>query len=144
MRMALADEADCLVRYDPENLGSVWVYDSNNMDYLRVPCINEDYAEGLSERTHFEIRKDCMAKGKEEENTLNLMESKARYREKISDLSKNKLLKERKKAARSQGNMACSDSLLTGNFSRQPPPDFDNEWNLDDIPIFEVSQKGGM
>ena len=50
-------EEDFLVKYDPQNLGEVFVYDHLiNKKWIKVPCTNPDYANNLSEWEHKEIR----------------------------------------------------------------------------------------
>ena len=91
---------DVSVRYDPEDMGAVWVYDELQGDYIHVPCTNPDYAEGLTLRQHDQILKDTKQRGLDEQDEEALLESKARFQQKIEDLSRNKLIRERKKAAR--------------------------------------------
>ncbi|MFQ1786765.1 Mu transposase C-terminal domain-containing protein [Aeromonas veronii] len=91
---------DVSVRYDPEDMGAVWVYDELQGDYIHVPCTNPDYAEGLTLRQHDQILKETKQRGLDEQDEEALLESKARFLQKIEDLSRNKLTRERKKAAR--------------------------------------------
>lgn len=91
---------DVSVRYDPEDMGAVWVYDELQGDYIHVPCTNPDYAEGLTLRQHDQILKDTKQRGLDEQDQEELLESKARFQQKIEQLSRNKLIRERKKAAR--------------------------------------------
>ncbi|MGU5537738.1 Mu transposase C-terminal domain-containing protein [Aeromonas caviae] len=91
---------DVSVRYDPEDMGAVWVYDELQGDYIHVPCTNPDYAEGLTLRQHDQILKETKQRGLDEQDEEALLESKARFQQKIEDLSRNKLIRERKKAAR--------------------------------------------
>lgn len=46
------------VKYDPQNIGSIYLYDHLFIrDWIKVPCTNPDYAEGLSEWEHEEAIK---------------------------------------------------------------------------------------
>lgn len=46
------------VKYDPQNIGSIFLYDHMFIhDWIRVQCTNPDYAEGLSEWEHDEAIK---------------------------------------------------------------------------------------
>jgi len=83
-----------------EDMGAVWVYDELQGDYIHVPCTNPEYAEGLTLRQHDQILKDTTQRGLDEQDEEELLESKARFLQKIEDLSRNKLIRERKKAAR--------------------------------------------
>lgn len=50
-------EEDYLVKYDPQDLGEVYVYDHLiNKKWVKVPCTNPSYARNLSEWEHKEIR----------------------------------------------------------------------------------------
>ena len=100
LRIRSTERYDVSVRYDPEDMGAVWVYDELQGDYIHVPCTNPDYAEGLTLRQHDQILKDTKQRGLDEQDEEELLESKARFQQKIEDLSRNKLIRERKKAAR--------------------------------------------
>nr|WP_246729079.1 Mu transposase C-terminal domain-containing protein [Methylosinus sp. RM1] len=50
------------VRYDPDNLGKVWVIDSKNGRALPIPCTRPDYAEGLSLNQHRIIRAHAVSR----------------------------------------------------------------------------------
>lgn len=51
------DESDYLIKYDPQDLGEVYVYDHLiNKKWIKVPCTNPNYAKNLSEWEHKEIK----------------------------------------------------------------------------------------
>lgn len=100
LRMRSNTQYDVSVRIDPEDMGAVWIYDELHGDYIHVPCINPEYAEGLTLRQHVQILKDAKERGLAEQDGDALLKSKARFQQKIEDLSRNKLIRERKKAAR--------------------------------------------
>ncbi len=45
-----------MMKYDPNDLGRVWVQDPSDKSWLCLPCLYEDYASGLSKRQHQLIR----------------------------------------------------------------------------------------
>lgn len=84
------------VKYDPQNVGSIFVYDHLiTRKWIEVPAVNQDYAQGLSEWEHSEIRKYSRQEfGKVD--ILSLAESKAFLRKQIeswSGFSKKQLAK---------------------------------------------------
>lgn len=137
------------IRHDPENIGTVWVYDELNADYLCVPCITPEYAEGVTIRQHKEIRKDSRSRGDKEQDEIGLIESKARFSKKIDDLSKNKLLRERKKAARhnqdNAGNILLpnksKESWSANSIKRNNIDEAFDDWSDDEIPILKTSER---
>ncbi|MFY2838043.1 Mu transposase C-terminal domain-containing protein [Achromobacter xylosoxidans] len=44
------------MKYDPNDLGAIWVRDPSTRTWISVPCLYEDYARGLSLRQHRTIR----------------------------------------------------------------------------------------
>lgn len=44
------------MKYDPNDLGAIWVRDPSARTWISVPCLYEDYARGLSLRQHRMIR----------------------------------------------------------------------------------------
>ncbi len=50
-------DEDFLIKYDPQNLGEVYVYDHLiNKKWIKVPCTNPNYAKNLSEWEHKEMK----------------------------------------------------------------------------------------
>jgi putative transposase len=45
------------MRYDPNDLGSIWVRDPRNGHWITVPCMDQAYAKGTSLQQHRMIRK---------------------------------------------------------------------------------------
>lgn len=88
------------VRYDEENIGSVWVYDERHADFIQVPSTTPEYSEGLSARQHGYIRKKLIEKGLKEQNEKAVLEHRAKLDEAIQLLKSAKLIKERRKGAR--------------------------------------------
>lgn len=87
------------IRVDPENLGSIWVYDDLDRVFFLVPCSTPEVAEGLTLR-----QLEFMHQGRENRRksieTEELIQRKVDFVREIRDASKNKKLKQRTKAAR--------------------------------------------
>lgn len=49
------------MKYDPNDLGTIWVRDPSERSWISVPCLYEDYASGLSLRQHRMIRAQAKA-----------------------------------------------------------------------------------
>ena len=125
-------------RFDKENMSFIWVFDEFNGNYLKVYCIDADYADGLSLRQHMQIRQEAREHGKSDQDTKSLMHSKELFRKKIEKKSCHKLLRERKKAARDN-----SDSLKSNNLIPTEYASFvEDDWDLQDVPNFQVTKKG--
>ena len=126
-------------RYDKENMGFIWVYDSINGDYIKVSCIDSDYAEGLTLRQHLAVRSTARAVGDSDQDIHSLLENKEKFREKINDKSHHRLMRERKKAARDQSSALRQHSkqkrLLSDIETFKQSID---DWDIDDIPDFSV------
>jgi putative transposase len=79
------------IKYDPQNLGHVNVYDHliTNDWIKKVPCTDQRYAEGLSEWEHEEARKFA-AKEYGSVDIVSLARAKAFLREQVAALSSKK------------------------------------------------------
>lgn len=134
-------------RYDKENLGFIWVYDDYEGNFLKVPCIDADYANGLTLRQHFQIRTDARERGASEQDMAALIQSRERFRQKIEIKSRHKLLRERRKAARDNSEVlkkqdhsqAWSSNPIGISDSKSELED----WHVDEIPLFSVMEKEG-
>ena len=51
------------IKYNPANLGAVHVHDHRRDDYVRLPCTEPDYAEGLSLWQHQQIQASAREEG---------------------------------------------------------------------------------
>jgi putative transposase len=124
------------LRTDPENIAHIWVYDEVNGDYIKVECIDFEYADGLTKRQNKQIQTEIKDRGKLGFNVNELLEAKERFRKKILNLSSDKLLKERKKAAR-DNSIKLHQNIPLDNLGSQG--EFD--WEITDIPNFKTSKK---
>jgi len=88
------------IRFDPMDLGYIWVFDEQNNEFLKVSCTTPEYADGLSERAHKAIRKNVIEKGNKDFDKEKLIEYREDFRENINQQSKSKKLRPRTQAAR--------------------------------------------
>lgn len=134
-------------RFDKENLGFIWVYDEFEGDYLKVPCIDPDYSDGLTLRQHLQIRAEARAQGVSDQDNESLMQNKELFRQKIEKKSKHKLLRERRKAARDNSetlqkrpqSLAWSPNPTNVSSNKSHIDD----WDIDEIPSFSVTEREG-
>lgn len=134
-------------RFDKENLGFIWVYDEFEGDYLKVPCIDPDYSEGLTLRQHLQIRAEARAQGLSDQDSESLMHNRERFRKKIEEKSQHKLLRERRKAARDNSetlqkrpqSLAWSPNPTNVSSNKSHVED----WDVDEIPSFSFIEREG-
>jgi len=128
-------------RVDPENLGSVWIYDERNGDYIKTPCIYQDYAEKLMLRQHKKIRQMEKMKSKEVYDEARHLRGKEKLRKWIEQFSNNKKLRERKKTARFKTEsikQATPDAIMKKAWSSNLIKQIDTSWLDDDIDVLEI------
>lgn len=68
---------ELVVKYSPFDIGYIYVFDSVNGIYMKVPCTNYDYANGLSMYAHKVIKKKIKDKKKSYQNDAVLQKAKA-------------------------------------------------------------------
>ena len=88
------------IRFDPMDLGYIWVLDELNNEFLKVSCTTPEYADGLSERAHKAIRKNVKEKGNKDFDKEKLLEYREEFRDSINQQSKSKKLRPRTQASR--------------------------------------------
>jgi len=131
------------VRINHENLGYIWVHDEYDDTYIKVECTQLEYANGLTLLQHEKILEEKRLKSDEVYDEEKYLEGKEKLRIKISERNSDRLLKERKKAARlamdTIGSASISDiEQFSFQFS-------ENEiGSLEDIPEFKTYQLGGL
>lgn len=131
------------VRVDPSNLESVWVYDDINGDYIVVPSIYPEYTTGLSLLEHREIRKIDRKNNQNEQDVLSLLTKKAKFTEKLKDLSKSKKIRPRQKAERHTLHKqdASADNKRRSELTKQQALSF-TDLNISEIPRFDTTKRG--
>ena len=88
------------IRFEPMNLGYIWVFDELNNEFIKISCTTPEYADGLSIRAHEAIRKMVIEKGKNDFDEEKLLEYREEFRINIDQMSKSKNLRPKTKAAR--------------------------------------------
>lgn len=130
------------MRFDPGDLGSIWVQDPTTGGWISVPCLHHDYARGLSVYQHRYMRSEAHARFRRNGAIEYLMQAKADLREQISTAVKDgkKLRRELRQLAVLDG--ASSDrvpELPATNDACSVPTSEDSLLLLDhEIPTFEV------
>ncbi|NVJ47268.1 MAG: transposase [Cytophagia bacterium] len=132
---------EVLFRVNDQDIGSVWVYDKINDDYLKVECTDFEYANGLSSRENKLIRKQIHRKGRTKVDLETLLKNKERFREKIKKQSTDKLMKERRKAARHKAPEEKKETSKNVHCIETSKNDFGIEeeildWSDNEIPEF--------
>jgi len=94
-----------LIRYDTNNLGWIWVRDPTNGTWEKVPCLQFDYANGLTCYQHQQIRRFKKATLKRNGAVDQLLQAKAELREELLDSVKRgkKSLKDQRRLALIKG-----------------------------------------
>ena len=73
------------IKYDPTNLGMIYVYDAFWSCFIPVPAVDQEYAQGLTEWQHEVICKFIRRTNKARVNRKALIEAKEYIRRKIAD-----------------------------------------------------------
>ena len=110
-----AGSAQVKIKYHPEDLSRIFVWNEARNLYISLPCTDEAYAHGLSERVHLELRRQMRDDNdsfvNEEERCL----KKDALLKSILQSYENQPLKERKRRARMLGDRpivsAASDTI---------------------------------
>lgn len=88
------------VRYDPTDLGCIWVLDEQRETFIKAQCTQPEYANGLTMRSHKAIRAAVREKGKQDFDQEKLLEYKASFRQQVAADMKDRSLRKRARAAR--------------------------------------------
>ncbi len=128
------------VRFDPTNMGKVWVYDEVNGDYIIVPSIYPDYTEGLSLLEHKNIRSIGREARQSNPKLLQLLENKVKFSERLKDLSHSKRIRPRQQSARHKLHDKIGTVKKIKSIKDQALMDFENI-DVNNLPRFQVSQR---
>ncbi|MHB8629866.1 MAG: transposase [Aggregatilineales bacterium] len=108
-----ASEKRVRFRYDPDDLGQIYVYDPSSLErhWLIIPAVNQDYARGLSLYKHRVIRQMVLA-DKRSVDIYALAQAKAQLQELVAhEFMLTRKARGRKRAARFlEGNTAAVPS----------------------------------
>ncbi|MCD5326664.1 Mu transposase C-terminal domain-containing protein [Chromobacterium piscinae] len=116
-RKQLGDRIKVQVRFDPDNLGSIFALHPQTKEAMPVPCLTPDYAEGLQLHQHKLIQAALHKEGLASADPLSLARAKVRMQEVIGQLLQSRKLADRKRAARAKG--AHSSKVMTTG--KRPP-----------------------
>ena len=103
LRRQLKSSTTVRIRIDPENLGSVWVFDKFRKLFFSVPYRSQIVAEGLSLR-QLEYILQARTDRRKAADTEELLQRKVDFVKEIRSASIDKKLRERTKAARLSQN----------------------------------------
>jgi putative transposase len=90
LRIKNNGNAEVKIRVNPVDISSIWVHDDHAGDYIRVPCLYQEYAKGLSLYQHETIRKSERLKTKTLINEEGLLREKSKLDCLIRDMSHDK------------------------------------------------------
>ncbi|WP_081576160.1 DDE-type integrase/transposase/recombinase [Chromobacterium haemolyticum] len=116
-RKQLGDRIKVQVRFDPDNLGSIFALHPVSQVAITVPCLTPDYAEGLQLHQHKLIQAAMRKEGLASADPLSLARAKVHMQEVVGQLLQSRKLADRKRAARAKG--AHSSKVMTT--SKLPP-----------------------
>lgn len=88
------------IKYLPDNLGSIFVFDPYELKYIEVPAIDQAYAQGLSLYTHKFIRLEALKSRPSKDNSQIKMKELAIARRKIQEVVSEGIKKIRKNQPR--------------------------------------------
>lgn len=128
------------ITFDPEDLGHIYVLDPKMLTYLKIACIDREYATGLSLWQHRVVRKNAL-RLLQRTDIAALAQVKADIRELIERDLNRKSLRLHKRHARFQQERNSDDIL-----PQMPPPapikrsiDSDSfDPDEADLPIYEA------
>jgi putative transposase len=123
------------IKYHPNDLSRVHVYDPFERMYLEVPALAQEYTKGLSLWKHRVIRRFVLEQ-QEQIDIVALGEAKRRIQQIVEDSKGQPGLRTRTKIGRWQTNAPKPPeqdiSSSDGGFSNQPPVSFSDDLNLNE------------
>lgn len=143
LRTRSTNNVKVTIRYDAEDLGSIWVLDDQSNDFLKVPSTQPDYADGLTLVQHRYIRAELVNKGLAEQNEKAVLSHRNRLKESIKSLGKSKKIRCRQKAARLSQHLTepkNSINAITAPAQEALP---DELFIIDDSLSFDIKSLGG-
>jgi len=122
LRKQLGERFKTLVKWDPDDMASVWVQNPIDNTWIESPCRWTDYADGLSWNQHLVIRKFARAELKLAGAYEDLAEARLRLHDHWLDATSTKTSADALLAARYSG--VTSARVMTPNPSPKaaPPP----------------------
>jgi hypothetical protein len=99
------------VRYNPSDLSCIWVYLKTSQDYVSLPCVDQDYAAGLTAYQHKKIQEHLIAAGLDFSSAQDRQKAREALSNKIYEIDPNSLAKERRGIARLSKKPAVAKKL---------------------------------
>jgi putative transposase len=99
------------VKYNPSDLSCIWVYLPTSQEYVTLPCVDQDYAAGLTAYQHKKIREHLIAAGLNFSSAQDRQKAREALSNKIYEIDPNSLAKERRGIARLSKKPAVAKKL---------------------------------
>jgi len=100
LRKKFGHNVETLFRYNPGNLGEIYVQDPVTKAFAPIPCTNPEYANGLTMYQHKLIRKMCSERKLRNPSIPQLLLLREKLRVLTEELRYSNRLKDRKKSSR--------------------------------------------
>lgn len=95
LRILYGDQRKIKCRYDPENLGDIWVQEPQKKHYIKVPCVQFDYAQHTTLFQHKQVLQEKNQIRKDSHHESELLESRHALYSKIQSINKKQPIKKR-------------------------------------------------
>ena len=86
MTRSIATSFKTYMKFDPEDIGRIYVQHPKTEEWLNVPCTRPDYADGLSLKQHIQIRRFRREKLNERHDADGYLEALLKFQEHIQSL----------------------------------------------------------
>lgn len=88
------------IKYNPYDLGHIWIFREKDNDYLQFPCVDLDYASGLTLAQHKTIRKHLRETGLEFSSIADRAKARVLLQNRILELTPNATAAQRRATAK--------------------------------------------
>lgn len=143
LRTRSTNNVKVTIRYDAEDLGSIWVLDDQSNDYLKISSTEPEYADGLMLVQHRYIRTELVNKGLAEQNEKAVLSHRDRLKESIKSLGRSKKIRCRQKSARLSQHLTESNNSLNAMTAPPQEPQASEPFTLDSTLSFDIKSLGG-
>lgn len=116
LRKKHGHNVEVMLRYNPGDLGEIFVQDPISKAYASIPCTNPEYAKGLSLYQHKLIRKLCTDRKLRNPSIPQLLLYREELRLLTEQLRYSNKLRDRKRSSRT-GDIPGNDNQTTGQTS---------------------------
>lgn len=99
------------VKYNPENLAEIHVWNTKRSRYVTLPCLDEEYARATSLWQHEQLRKWTQAKGLAFSSEADRQAARAALIREIEELAPDLKIRQRRAIVRLQGSARVHDVL---------------------------------